>query len=524
VPRGLVLAFLLAITGCDHSDSSPALPKPGKPAAVGQAKPTFEEAEALLKSGDPVAALTKAREASEAVRRDSGASSPSYAAALFRQAVIQIGANDLASAAESLATASKIPGRDLQSKKDRLTYFMNLGELLLRLGRLEEAERVLRESLQEREALYGTAHAGYAYGLQPLAEVLFAAGKANSALPLIEQSRRILEPEEHQLLPQTLADRGFIIKAAQGTSAPAFEGFEKRRAEVRSEIVRQASGRWTLGDPKATVAALAELRERCLKTPSVDPEGMVVLTSALVNACRNAGDHETRVQGLQWLIRDCETRGQEPEAIHLLQGLAMAYGEAGKPEQAVKSYQEAVERAKKAKHGVSLSNALRNYGLYLSEQQRRSEAAPLLEAALSAGKSCGEPEVHGEAAAAYGIFLQHDKALEKAAPLLREAVELMPPAHPHALMARNHLNALEKSGSCGCGDMDEAISQNLKRMIEKKAPAGLIKELRIRLVPGHGPSVDVDYAREASPEERAQLDIVIKHAVSEMQKQASTPR
>ncbi len=47
-----------------------------------------------------------------------------------------------------------------EATRDRLTYLMNLGDVLARCEEYEEAEQVLREGLAERERFYGRQHPG----------------------------------------------------------------------------------------------------------------------------------------------------------------------------------------------------------------------------------------------------------------------------------------------------------------------------------------------------------------------------
>jgi hypothetical protein len=50
---------------------------------------------------------------------------------------------------------------------------------------------VLREGLAGREQLYGQGHPGYAFGLEPLASVLFRLGKTDEALDWYDKAKAI---------------------------------------------------------------------------------------------------------------------------------------------------------------------------------------------------------------------------------------------------------------------------------------------------------------------------------------------
>lgn len=69
----------------------------------------------------------------------------------------------------------------------------NLGQNLYRQGRLEEAERHMREALTERRALFGDKHVSVAYSLATLSNVAIARGDAGSAIGYSREALRILE-------------------------------------------------------------------------------------------------------------------------------------------------------------------------------------------------------------------------------------------------------------------------------------------------------------------------------------------
>ena len=62
---------------------------------------------------------------------------------------------------------------------------MNLGEFLVRAGQLDEAGAVLLRGLEGRAALYGETPPGYAFGIEPLADLRLREGDATAALALL---------------------------------------------------------------------------------------------------------------------------------------------------------------------------------------------------------------------------------------------------------------------------------------------------------------------------------------------------
>src|SRR5262249_30791861 len=125
--------------------------------------------------------------------------------ARFALATMLLGMEDYPRAAAVMRAAADIEPVDHASRKDRLTYLMNLGDVLSRMGNHEEAEAVLRQSLDERRDLYGENHSGYAYGLEALAQVVLRRGRADETLQLAEQAVRIDRASDNPHLAHDLA-------------------------------------------------------------------------------------------------------------------------------------------------------------------------------------------------------------------------------------------------------------------------------------------------------------------------------
>ena len=92
-------------------------------------------------------------------------------------------------------------------------------------------------SIKKVEAFYGREHAGYAYGLEPLADLLRQRGKVRDARPLAEEAVANLWRNGHAKLPSVLALRAAIIQAG-GTGEPLFAGLA---------LVVMAAATWWVG-------------------------------------------------------------------------------------------------------------------------------------------------------------------------------------------------------------------------------------------------------------------------------------
>jgi tetratricopeptide (TPR) repeat protein len=90
-----------------------------------------------------------------------------------------------------------------------------LGYALLRLGRLPEAERALRDSLAIQRGLYSGANADVARTLQDLSLVVSKRGDLKNALPVMEQAlamqRELRGALPHPALAETLNNLGLLL-------------------------------------------------------------------------------------------------------------------------------------------------------------------------------------------------------------------------------------------------------------------------------------------------------------------------
>ncbi len=170
-----------------------------------------------------------------------GGQSPEHAAAQFDLGCFLLAVQDMVGALAALRNACSIPPTSSEAIKAHLTYVMNLGDILIISGQLDEAERILREALKERESFYGTSHAGYAYGLEPLAKVLFKKGNPKEAVRLINQALNIFYAQRHIETPVILALRAPMLKAAFGPDKLAFDGLDKLPPEMFEKIAKECN-------------------------------------------------------------------------------------------------------------------------------------------------------------------------------------------------------------------------------------------------------------------------------------------
>lgn len=444
----------------------------------------------------------------DAVAAAEGAGGPAFAEACFHLASMLGGMGDHAAGAEALrrAVAAELPGDE--GERDRLTYLMNLGEFLTRAGDLDAAGQALLDGLDGREAFYGADHPGYAFGLEPLAEVRLLEGDAETALALFDQCLHIFWQHGHPRVTTALAGRAFAL--AQLGQAALFEPAEQLPDELMGEVIDAALQRVkAIPGPTAlavltAIVALAEARR---------PSELRRIRAAEANAARAIGASERRIAALTALEPLSRTDG---ERIDVLQGLAMALEEAGDHPRAEQVYVQAVVAAEELADPGFLSRTQRNAGLYLAENGRRGEARRLLVAAVDVARSADLLPELGRGLIALGIFDQHDGDLEPAEVALREGITLLPPEDRDRLCGVSHLDAIETEGGCGCGDMGGVLARALEALIKPQLPDGLLEGLTVQTTDA-GPTVDVQLAREADEDELRRLDQLIKRGLAQLQ-------
>jgi len=499
----------------------------------------FQRALEQVREGNGLRAEALVVDAVRRVEAEQGRQSSAFSQAQWDLARILIAVGDLARSADALRAAAEFEGTNDDEKKDRLTYLMNLGEVLVKAGALEEAERVLRDGLQEREAFYGSSHAGYAFGLEPLAEVLWRQGNTEDALELVEEATEILWNHGNPQVASALALRAFVRKDADD-EADAFSEMEELPPPLFEALLEACLTRAEEADPSVSLAVLRELRET-LSARSVEPAGQVPVVIALSNVARAAQAWPECLEALEWLAETFDALGDLPNVVEATLGLALARDQAGDEAGGEQSYLEAAQLAEKLGDAAVRSQVARNHGLFLSQRGHEDEASAQLDQAVEWAEAGGDSEMRGRALVARGIFRQEHGRAEQGGADLRRSLELLPPTHADALMARSHLQALEKghahahpherepcgcgdasARACGCGDMSQAVSEALKVMVLPQAPAGLLADIGATMDEAGEVKLDVRLAREPTQEELERLDRVIRQALAQLRNNLKT--
>jgi tetratricopeptide (TPR) repeat protein len=476
----------------------------------------MERALAAFQAGDSLRAEELVHAATEQAAAEQGRESHLYAQALFNEACVLCGIGDLARAAATCRRAAEVPAADKAAQKDRLTYWMNLGEILTRLEQHGQAEGVLRQGLSERETFYGMEHPGYAFGLAPLAENLLAQGQAESAEPLIDQAVEINWKAGHEAVASDLSIRAFVVKAARGPDASAFDHWPQLPANLQDALVSNCLERAERTDPHVAQAVLLELRKRLQGTPDVEVLPLTNVNTQLANISRLTGDHDVRIEACRMAIKLSGGLGEPGAVVNAWEGLAMALDDAGREVECEQAYRSALEKARGFSQRRLVSNVLRNLAIWQDTKGRKSDALATHQQAVAEAAAGGDAVMHGRALAASGIFRQHEGRRDEALAELRKSLQLLPPSHPDAFCAQSHLLALENGLACMCSGEtgDAAVSTLVEKMVRAKT-GDLLKSVRIE-TNDEGPDVKVELSRAPTEQELEHLQRVVSHVMAEL--------
>lgn len=483
----------------------------------------LSDAMTMLQAGDGLGAERRMVEAVKQVRASEGEDSMAYARAQFELGQILLGVGDAQRAVGALQAAIDVTPQGEEETGLHLTMLMNFGEVLRHVGQLEHAAQVLRRGATAREAHYGLEHAGFAYGLEPLAEVLLLLGETDEAASLADEALRIFWEAGNPRVAAALGLAAFT-RAGLNDDTVALRPedwlprFDALPSELQEDAVAQILRRAEHLPASAVLPVLEHLQPHVEAVHGPTHPWAVRLLASITNVARSAGDDVRRIAAFEALRERFERAGDVPQEVQVLQGLALALADAGRASEAEAAYEAALSRAESGGDPRGASAAARNLGLWLLDEQRTAEGLAALARAVELGREVGG-SVLGRALVAYGVQVQHQGDLDTARESLRQALELLEPSEPDTLAARSHLQAIETGGSCGCGDMGEALSNALRDMVLPHIPEGLLADLRYLEGEAGELKLDVQLAREATDEEMELLDRVIRQAVATLQQQ-----
>jgi tetratricopeptide (TPR) repeat protein len=438
-----------------------------------------------------------------------GAQSPEYAASEFELAKILVALGDMPRAAQALQRAAAVPATEGPAKHAQLAYITNLGEVVARLGQLDDAEKIHTAGLTEREKVFGKGSAGYAVGEAPLAEVLLSKGKFDEAEALAESALAALWKAGNPQAVAVVALRAAVRGAKYGDERPLLEPFAQLPPQLQVELIRLCLVRVQNDRPEASLAVLTELRER-MEDAEAHTEIIPRVVAAISQAAIGAEAHSERLEALRWLYKHFDEAKDERQSLEALMGIALAQDAADELEAAETTYKEALARAEKL-GAVALSRVLRNKGIFLSQRERADEARTVFEESVKHGESGDDKEVLGNALLAQGIHAQRSGKPEEAKPLIEKALTLLPASHPDTLFARAYLNSVNFGRPFDSENPKTTVANMLETLVRPNIPEGLLAGIDVRSL--EKMNLNITLARQPTQEEQNLLGRVLGQAV-----------
>lgn len=467
-----------------------------------------------------------AREVREAAAAH-GEGSRQWASAQCDLGNVLLNADQVNRAVDCFRSAAAVPGTDHESRKDQLTYRANLGFALRVAGRLDEAEAELRQGLAERAVFYGRDHAGYAFGLEPLADLLLERGDLRQAREAADEAIDNLRRNRHPRAAELTVLRAAVILAGEAASPvgeaggpPAADKAFEELAQLSEDDVRRAAQSALQRVKRAAPASerlLTALAAALGARLGPDDQATLDALSGLANQRAELGDHSGRVAAIEQVLASYDRQGREEDALRASLGLALAQGQAGQAETGLRSYAAASARAERLGRPDLHSLALRNWGLALREAGDEPQAERRLDEALAQARRSGDDELAGRAGVALGILLQHQERLDEARATLRDALTVLPAAHRDALVGRTHLAAVADGRSCGCDALPDVIADAFREFVRARLPADLLAQLDVAIVDNDF-KTEVRLQREPTQDELRRLNEVFQSALAEFRR------
>lgn len=449
-----------------------------------------------------------------------GKQSTMYAEAQNDLAQIMRAMGNYTQAIDAMKIACEIkPGTNEEANCNRITYILNLGQILLESGDLRQAESILRWSAEERLKIYGRESTGYAFGLEPIAEVLHRLGSTDEACDLIDEAIGIYWNSSCTNITSALALKVWIWKDRDPGSQPLAE-VEHWPDELIEPLVDSILERVENPhiEPKVKCFILDDLLDLARMRLGKTHRCAIDILAVMSNAGMKSGDHSLRIWAYEEIENIYSETNDHGNVCEMQLSIAVALADAGRFDDADKQYRSSLDRAKSP---AMRANVMRNYGLFLSEQGRKEDAERMLAAAVKESRSIRDLQMLSRSLIALGIFLQHEGSLKPASNCLIEALELIDPSDPDAIAARSHLGAVQAGDTCGCGSMDNAIAQSLRDFILTNVTRDLLDDVIVEMIDGEF-SIQVDTSRELSNLELEKLDRLILEAMDKFTRNVSS--
>ncbi|MBL7038964.1 MAG: tetratricopeptide repeat protein [Pirellulaceae bacterium] len=470
----------------------------------------MNEAIGLAQQGEVVEAVSMMKQCVAEVRENCGDVSDKHAQALFHFGTLLCSTGDLDQGAELCRQAADACPDSTSGKKERLTYLMNVGQMLSHAGKPEQAVPVLQDSLAERIAFYGSGHAGVAYGQQVLAESLLASGQYAQGLEHAQAAVEIFESEQHHEFPGTFALQAALASAAGHTTESIWQGLADYPEDIVVEVIQHSSTTASLMADRLGLVYMEQLCEWCEKYM---PEQTALLVNTVVswsNLAFERVDLESLTKSADILTSLIDKLPDPADRIQLMQGTALSYSRCERSDDDIRRiYERAASEATENSLPLEAANVARNHAIFEAEHDGVEAALAQYDLAIDCSQQAGAEgaELLGRTLVAKGIFLQHQDRPNEAKPLLEQGHSILPATHPDGACGVLHLVALENGMNCCCNGGEglerESLSLLAKKFFEESGLGDVLESVGI----GEDGGLQVHMSREPTADEMERLQV-----------------
>lgn len=487
---GVLVALAFLLSRRRPGAATTAVPRPIDPhASAADADDAASEDEQHLPAATIVDEATHAAEV-EALK---GTPGPALAAAQHRLALAIARKGDFARAVTWLESAVQVSTTNESDERARLDHVVTLGEVLARLGRAAEAERLLRDHLPAREAAYGRLNAGYAAGLAPLARLVLARGDAGSAAALAEEAAAVLSATHHDNAPMAV---GFASAARLAAgSAPAHA--EKISGDDLTAFLSGFVDACDVLPPELHAKGLAFAIDLVTRKGLLHSPAGVGLLDRYAGLQRMRGAVAEAESAYARLMEVADALGKGELAITAGVGRALCRTEGGDLEGAENVFRVILDAAERAP-AEQRCFVRREYGLWLTRKDKDASLA-MLDLAVQDGREAGPmSEALGRSLAAAGVWRMHAGESATAEKHLQEAMPLLPEGHVDLPAVKDHLAAIAAKAPCECMRRGQ-LEHELTRAVSVALGEGFA---RVRMQSGPaGTSFGIEFVREPTAQQ-----------------------
>ncbi|MCU7729050.1 tetratricopeptide repeat protein [Actinoplanes sp. KI2] len=478
----------------------------------------LDQALTLLAEGRVADAEERMKQALRQATELHGEHTAGWAAAQSDMGNVLLRADQPAWAAECFRAAVSVPVPPGADPQRRLGYQLNLGIALALCGRLEEGAEALRESRAGRAAFFGRKHVGYATGLEPLADVLLRLGDHAGALEAIDEAVWIFKRAGHERAASSVALRG-VIMVANGHTGPLFPALKDLPDPLVERVGTFVAARIQRDiDPAAAYRMIGQLAGALADRLGPDHPATIEALRSLATEAADRGQHAHRIAALEQILASYDRQDRAEDGLAAATDVAEALSDARETDKCLLAYEEVADRARRTGRVDRLSQALFDWGLALRNAGRPEDAVERFGEAVVAARGGDDRELRGQVIAAYGIALQHLGRAAEAREALEEGLSVLDPTDAAAQPARGHLVALLDGRDCGCTALQAAVEEAFREFVVSRVPADLLARFGVRVV-GNNFVVDVEFQREPGDEELAKFNEVVRAAHAEFSRQ-----